>query len=148
MFMALIIIVWLFLANIFKIIFYINRNPFRFPYYTCSSNLWMIGSLVLKLAPAIFVIIDPKLEFNVLYIVSFAALNLGYLAFFRFFQPYYRSNQFCDQISLHSETITPIVITFFIPIYFLSGKYEQNCIFLSSWLIAIMISCYIVMYFK
>ena len=148
MFMALITTIWLLLANIFKIIFYINRNPFKFPYYTCSSNLWMLGNLILKLAPAIFVIIDPNLQFDVLYIVSYAALNLGYLVFFRFFQPYYRSNGFFEKNSLYSEVITAIVITFFIPLYFISEKYEKNCVFLSSWMIGGIISSYFTMYFR
>ena len=121
--MACIIVIWLFATFIYQFMFYITRNPFVFCYYTCSNNLWMLGKLLLKLAPAIFLVIDSELKFDVLYFVSLIALNSGYLFGFRFMFSYYRSNQHIESVLLRCETCSTVVVISLIPLHFISSMF-------------------------
>lgn len=84
---------WVLFCTFFTFAFYINRDPFTSGYYGSSSNLWMLGKFLLKLAPVIYINVDPNLDFAVLYVVSFAALNLINFGVFKVMWPFFRNCQ-------------------------------------------------------
>ena len=134
--MAFVNNLWLIGATAYKTLLYIDRNPFVSNYFSCSSNLWMLGNLVIKIAPPLYLIFDPIMQYNVLYIVSIAILNLSPLAIFRFFLPYYRNCLTIDTITLRFDALTLMVISSFIPIHF-SSYIPANCVFVLSWVVGL-----------
>lgn len=93
MILALLNLLWLIFCIFFVFIFYVNRDPFASDYYGSSSNLWMLGKFIIKLAPVIYINVDPYLDFNVLYIVSFAGINLLNFGIFKIMWPFFRNCQ-------------------------------------------------------
>jgi hypothetical protein len=84
-------IIWLLFCTIFVFTFYVSRNPFSKDYFSTSSNIWILAKLLIKIAPAVYLNIDPDLQFNVLYVVSFAGINLLYFGIFKIMWRYFRS---------------------------------------------------------
>lgn len=136
--MSIVNLIWLFFVVTYQVMFYMSRNPFLPSYYSCSSNLWMLGKFVAKIGPAIFLVMDVNLNFKVLYIVSLTAFNAGYLAVFRFMWPYFRTSQFIEKIVLRFEALVVCVTASFMPLFFLSPTTPSNAVFYSSWVVGVL----------
>ena len=89
--MALISITWIFICTGYMSLFYHTRNPFKFGFFSTSSNLWVTGKLLQKMFPPLFLVFDQQLKYNVLYIFGTVGMSFGYFFIFRFMYPYYRS---------------------------------------------------------
>lgn len=61
---------------LYMAIFFFDPKPFYNNYLSSRNGFYFLGKLIIKLAPAIFIVVDPKLNYNVLYIVMLAGLQL------------------------------------------------------------------------
>lgn len=87
---SIINIAWILICTIFIFVLYTNKNPFYTDYYSTSTNNWVFIKFILKIAPIIYININPTLSYGNLYTVGFAILNVVYFGF-KIFWPYYRN---------------------------------------------------------
>lgn len=88
--LSLINVLWLMSCVLLLFLFYIDISPFNCEYFSASSNLWLLLKFAIKFGSSLFITLDPKLEFNRLYLVVCVGLLLAYFGIFRFMWAFYR----------------------------------------------------------
>lgn len=135
--MSSLAILWSFLCTLFVCLFYVCKDPLALGYFSTSSNLWLLAKFILKLAPVVYINIDPMLQYGVLYSVSYAGLNLVYFGAFKIMWPYNRKSKSLEYFIIRCEMIINFVVGFFIFLQFFSLEDPFNIVFVSSILMGV-----------
>lgn len=118
-FLAVLMIAYYITFGMYLSIFYFDPKPFTIHYFSSPNSLYFLGKLVIKLAPAIFIVVDPDLQFDVLFIVMNAGLELVYIGIFYVMWPTHKIHTTIDNIEFRGHILSLFVLLSFIAIHFL-----------------------------
>lgn len=145
--LALVGMIWCLFCLLYIYFFTLNLNPFSSGMFSCSSNLWVLGKFITKLASVVFILADPELKYDVLYLVSLSGINLANFAAIKMMWPLYWFNPTIDNFVTRCIVLVITVTGFFIPLLFFYDQDPNNILFISSWVLGLLLGQFFVTFF-
>lgn len=95
----------------------------------------------------VFILADPELKYDVLYLVSLSGINLANFAAIKMMWPLYWFNPTIDNFVTRCIVLVITVTGFFIPLLFFYDQDPNNILFISSWILGLLLGQFFVTFF-